>query len=526
MTGVSVILPSLPKLAEETKRKENRYSGYRTACSSYVQALLECDSVERLVVHCSLRTPKASNPLTHAYRSIERLEFLSTDQIRESFADTSRAILQSYTPSLERALHLRATLGSPSWPIVAMTHDLSEASVYRGLLLTLLGQPKHYDAIVCSTKCAQGVMARLLDRAKHVVRCTTAPRLPVVPFAIPEGATRTVERADALRHVELSGDALKFLYFGRLCHKTKADLLPLLRAFHEVHRQEPNTHLLIGGGVWEGRDESLRRYERYADDLGLRQAVSFFANASAETRRALFASADVLVAPADSLQESFGLVLLEAMATGLPIIASDFNGYRDVIGDSGAGLLVRTLAPALPRVSAELAFEDPVATHETFSQATAVDIDRLAEVMLDLARSPECRREMAARGTRHLFEKFRWPTVMRQHYAIWDELCSTAAFDNTPAVPSPYVYDHDVVFRHHVSEVLKQNTVFALSQWAVHSSLPLIKPPRHLKRTILESVLARLHDGPVDAAALSMPPEVALQYLAYLLKHGMARVLD
>jgi glycosyltransferase involved in cell wall biosynthesis len=364
----------------------------------------------------------------------------------------------------------------------------------------------------------------MFERAKQSVPWATTPRLPVVPLAIPESATRTQDRAESLRRLELSSDALRFLYFGRLCHKTKADLLPLLRAFREVHDQHPRTQLLIAGAAWES--ESLHRYERYADELEIRRATSFCVNVSPETRECLFASADVLVAPADSLQESFGLVLLEAMAAGLPIVASDYNGYRDVIGDSGAGLLVKTLAPALPAVSAELPFEDRLAAYETFSQSTALDIPQLTDAMLELARSPERRSDLAARGKRHVSDNFRWPTVARRHYAVWNELCSIAALDNTPAVQSPYVYDHGAVFRHHVTEVLRQDSVVALSRLAVHSRLPLSEPPCHLKESTLEAILERLQDGPVEAASLAMPLEVALQHLAYLVKHGMARVLD
>ncbi|MFN2484420.1 MAG: glycosyltransferase, partial [Candidatus Limnocylindria bacterium] len=64
-----------------------------------------------------------------------------------------------------------------------------------------------------------------------------------------------------------------------------------------------------------------------------------------------FASADVFVAPSTG-QESFGIVLLEAMAAGLPIVASDIHGYKNVVQRGTQGLLVeprhhRAIAAAL-----------------------------------------------------------------------------------------------------------------------------------------------------------------------------------
>ncbi len=53
-------------------------------------------------------------------------------------------------------------------------------------------------------------------------------------------------------------------------------------------------------------------------------------------------AADVFVSPSDNIQETFGLAVIEAMASGLPVVASDWDGYRDLVADGETGFLVPT----------------------------------------------------------------------------------------------------------------------------------------------------------------------------------------
>ena len=103
-----------------------------------------------------------------------------------------------------------------------------------------------------------------------------------------------------------------------------------------------------------GSGPKAREYRRY---VGLRQIrdVEFLGRVSDDDKARYFASADIFCAPATG-QESFGIVLLEAMAAGVPIVASDIHGYKNVVQRGVQGLLVeprnsRALAAALYTLS-------------------------------------------------------------------------------------------------------------------------------------------------------------------------------
>ena len=95
-----------------------------------------------------------------------------------------------------------------------------------------------------------------------------------------------------------------------------------------------------------GTGPKAREYRRY---VGLRQIrdVEFLGRVSDDAKARYFASADIFCAPATG-QESFGIVLLEAMAAGVPIVASDIHGYKNVVQRGVQGLLVEPQQPSGP----------------------------------------------------------------------------------------------------------------------------------------------------------------------------------
>ena len=104
---------------------------------------------------------------------------------------------------------------------------------------------------------------------------------------------------------------------------------------------------MVGGGP---QAKEARRY------LATRKmgGVEFLGRVSDDERDALFKTADVYVSPATG-RESFGIVLLEAMAAGTAIVASDIHGYKGVLRRGREGLLVppgkpKELAGALARL--------------------------------------------------------------------------------------------------------------------------------------------------------------------------------
>jgi glycosyltransferase involved in cell wall biosynthesis len=126
------------------------------------------------------------------------------------------------------------------------------------------------------------------------------------------------------------GEAEVLLYVGRLAGEKNLDFL--LRAFARVVAQRPQARLLLVG---RGPDEG--RLRRLARDLKLGEQVLFVGAVPHDEIPHYAALADVFVFP--SLTDTQGLVLIEALAAGTPVVAIDAPGSRDVLAPGG-GVLV------------------------------------------------------------------------------------------------------------------------------------------------------------------------------------------
>jgi len=141
------------------------------------------------------------------------------------------------------------------------------------------------------------------------------------------------------------------LFVGRL--EKRKGFVYLLRAFVQVQAEMPQARLIVAGAFNEKQKEP---FAREAEANGLHD-VHFRSWPSNDMLARFYRTADLLCAPSTGF-ESFGLVLVEAMAAGRPVVTSDIPGYREVVRHEVEGLLVppgdeEGLAAALLRLLAD-----------------------------------------------------------------------------------------------------------------------------------------------------------------------------
>lgn len=177
---------------------------------------------------------------------------------------------------------------------------------------------------------------------------------------------------------------LNILYTGRA--EKRKGLAVLIRAFGMVNARNPETRLIIVGPDSRAR----RRYEAWVERSG-RRGIVFVPEQPYSTLVRFHRASTVFCSPALG-HESQGYVLLEAMAAGLPVVASNIDGYASVITHEVDGLLVRP--------------NDAMA---------------LADALTELLNDPEQRARLATAG-RLRVEEYSWPRVARQVLSYYERL--------------------------------------------------------------------------------------------------------
>jgi glycogen(starch) synthase len=234
------------------------------------------------------------------------------------------------------ALSLRDLVGAP---VVATMHA-TEHGRHRGRLAGPVQRFVH------------DVERWLVAEADRIITCSAFMRAEVQHvFGLPASSVEAIPNQVDLagfRTAVSNGPATTptLLYAGRLEYEKGVQIL--LRAVQLLARRLPSVRLrVVGRGTY---DVEL---ERLAGRLGLTGRVRFDGWVEAGRLRELYAATEVVVIP--SLYEPFGLVALEAMASGIPVVASDTGGLPELIEAEESGILVPpgdhvALAHALARV--------------------------------------------------------------------------------------------------------------------------------------------------------------------------------
>lgn len=331
--------------------------------------------------------------------------------------------------------------------IVGMTHTSCELPIQDALAAMLTAPVYPWDAQICPSQAVQTMVQRLLDDEADWLRQHLAagrvqpPQLPVLPLGVEceafdlPAAEKAAHRAQWRRRWQLADDDIAVLYVGRLDLRTKANLLPTLDALSLASQQlseaaGPRPVLVLAG--WFASDWDQQTLQAAIDDLAPPLRVIIEDGRSTDVRRGVWHAADIFISLVDNIQETFGLTPIEAMAAGLPLVVSDYNGYRESVREGIDGFRIPTWQPE-PGAGCDLVdlHSDVLINYRDYvsraSAAIGLDVARAAQALVSLAQDPTLRHQMGEAGRRRARETYDWQRLIPRYQALFQDLAQLRA---------------------------------------------------------------------------------------------------
>jgi glycosyltransferase involved in cell wall biosynthesis len=443
---------------------------------------------------------------------------------------------------------LRNAVGRRAFPITGVTHSLSYARYAAAFLAQLWAGCTPRDCVVATSRTGRevvrGFFASLRQHYGLDPHAFPGPEVARIPLGVDPQALAPAapeERKRLRTAMGLGPDQVMLLVLGRISHFSKLDALPLLRALQRLLAAgtPPERLCLVLAGWMAPEDDLPGTLQALARNLKL--DLRLIASPEDAAKLDLYRAADIFVSPVDNAQETFGLTILEAGCMGLPVVASDYDGYRDLVRHGETGLLVPTLGPEATDLADALSgvlYDNQ--HHLLLAQQTCVDVPGLARALETLSADGDLRARMGRAGRQRVLARYSWDRVVEQYLTLWKELNDRPCdLESLRAESHPLHAPHARVFGSYPSQLLSPDlrVVQSRAGRAVYRGqdsylfyagleplLPHGRDVREAVRTLL--VLAR---NPVTAGdlqarlreTLETGPDQARFLLLWALKHDL-----
>lgn len=456
-----------------------------------------------------------------------------------------------------RAAHLQHASAYAAWSICGVTHTTASAGAMDAICDWVTAPIQPWDAVICTSYAVkanvlsvltahEGYLSERLGTTK-IVR----PVLPVIPLGVhtSDFVFSDTQREQARAALGADADTIVVLFAGRLSFHAKAHPLAMYQALAKTASTliKGQSLMLVECG-WHANSAISDAFTAAAQLACPGVVHRYLDGRDSEARMTAWAGADIFCSLSDNIQETYGITPVEAMAAGLPVVVSDWNGYRDTVRDGVDGFRIRTVMPGAGmgddlarRHALGVDSYDMYCGHSC--SFVAVDVHAAAEALTRLCKSRDLRQSVGLAGRAHAVSKFDWAAVIPQYEALWAELAVMRSVRSDLALTMPVWparMDPFTTFVEHATQTLRldmrlalvdDTDDLALTRLASYRQLAMVNFADAVLPSSVEvkTVVMRLQQGPQEAAQLVKgfdPSRIGVVFrgLSWLLKLGILKI--
>jgi glycosyltransferase involved in cell wall biosynthesis len=449
-----------------------------------------------------------------------------------------------------------------AWSLCGITHTTSSAGAMDALAELITAPVQPWDAVICTSTAVKDNVQRLLQAQVNYLKDRLGisklvlPMLPVIPLGIhtQDFEFTEVQKSSARQELGVDHNTLVVLFMGRLSFHAKAHPLAMYQALEKAANQLAGIGkkiVLVECG-WHANDFIEKAFHEAAAQVCPSVKVVTLDGRLASARQTAWAGADVFCSLSDNIQETFGIVPIEAMAAGLPVVVSDWDGYKDTVRDGVDGFRIPTCMPE-GGLGTDLALRHAleIDTYDMYCgqncSLVSVDIEATTLAFIRLFESAELRQRMGRAGKQRARQLYDWSAIISKYEALWQEQTQLrlAAQKTKQATEFPHAWparlDPFFAFESYPTHTLKLTSMLAITDLSAQEAVLRVKQYKSLSMVnfaelVLPSeeeiatVLNIAASGPCSAHALleSIKPSrqaLVLRALVWLLKVGVLRLV-
>ncbi|MDG2272801.1 MAG: glycosyltransferase family 4 protein [Halioglobus sp.] len=445
-------------------------------------------------------------------------------------------------PDINDLAYRRSLTSASAFSLCGITHTTSSARAMDAITGWLTSPLEPWDAVICTSGAVKGHVEKLLqaelDRLQQKLGVTkfNLPHLPVIPLGINSAVfeVSASERVAARTGLNVTQDETVVLYLGRLSFHAKAHPLAMYQALELAAKRTGKTITLIECG-WYANEYTQKAFDEAQRALCPSVKCEYLDGRIEANRANAWAATDIFCSLSDNIQETFGITPVEAMATGVPVVVSDWNGYRDTVTED-VGVRVPTSLPT-PGLGGDLIhrYAQGIDNYDFYtghaSSFVAIDIRAAAEAFCSLIDDPTLRHRMGAAGKLRAKSEYDWSSVIPRYEQLWREL-SAIRRKAKPAPPAiwPARMDPFVAFAHYAtSQAAPTDTVRLTSRSDDYEQIMELEMVKYAKSVtpsaeLVADILSRVDQtGGSVASLVGEGPEAPYRTraIAYMKKFGI-----
>ena len=447
----------------------------------------------------------------------------------------SRGVIYRPDQILGGLARLRLRGGMGWFSVCGVTHTLATSRTLEAIADLMTAPVAPWDALICTSTVAVDVVETVLEaQGDYLAWRLGCPKpkpvlqLPVIPLGVhcDDFAFTAGARSRARTSLGLADDEVAVLFAGRLSIMGKAHPYSMYAALETVARTTGRRLAIVHAGQF---------FDAATEQMFLSAVTEFcpsvraiFVNGKdAEKYREAWRAADIFMSLSDSIQETFGLTPVEAMAAGLPVLVTDWNGYKDTVREGVDGFRIATWVPG-PGTGGIMAlqYEAGRTSYSSYlsqaSTSVSVDTEMLVSRLTELVLNQDLRRRLGAAGQERARRTFDWSVVYRQYQQLWANLDArrragtreeAAWLARAPRSQAGALGPFDTFAAYPTAQIGSATLVIGAADASMarfhaltkHRMLALWNPQPDL----VERILATLEEGPTTVQRLSGRLELA-----------------